>query len=100
MPILQNPRHELFAHNLAAGPQERVYTAAGYKAIDTTTSALGTKPHIKERVTELQTRNIMKQDELVDITTQRLVAMAEAARVKAMQQSEPAQPSAIRRSRN
>ena len=91
MPVLKNPRHELFAQNLAAGlTQEKAYTAAGYRGNRHHASALGTKKHIKERVAELQTRNVIKQDQLVEITTQRLLAMAEEARVLAMQQNQPA----------
>ena len=89
MPVLKNARHELFAQNLATGmTQEKAYIAAGYKATPRSRMSacdlLRTKPYIKERVTELQTRNIQKQDEILAITTGSLLAEAEAARVKAM----------------
>ena len=67
--------------------QTAAYIAAGYKDSPRSrfhASRLGTKDHIRGRVAELQTRNIAKQDEMVAITTESLLAEAEAARVKAM----------------
>ena len=89
MPILKNARHELFAQNLAAGmTQEKAYIAAGYKETPrcrmSACDLLRTKPYIKERVTELQSRNVQRQDEIAAISTESLLAEAEAARVKAM----------------
>ena len=70
--------------------QEHAYKAAGYKGNRHHASALGTKKHIKERVAELQTRNVQKQDAMTEITTQRLLEMAEEARLKAMELGQPA----------
>jgi hypothetical protein len=83
--VLKNARHELFAQAVAQGmTQEKAYKAAGYRGNRHHASALGTKQHIKERVAELQSRNLVKQDEIAQITTERLLAMAEEARAKAM----------------
>ena len=91
MPILKNARHELFAQNLANGmSQQDAYTKAGYKGNRFNASDLATKSHIKERVAELQTRNVTKADEITEITTARLLAMAEEARLKAMELGQPA----------
>ena len=91
MPVLKNARHERYAQELAKGQsQEQAYKAAGYRGNRHHASALGTKKHIKERVAELLSRNIQKQDATVEITTQRLLEMAEEARVLAMQQNQPA----------
>lgn len=88
MPTLRNARWELFAQNLAKGmSQERAYISAGYKDSPLSrmhASRLATKEYIRIRVAELQTRNVQKQDEMAEITTQQLRAMAEQARTKAM----------------
>ena len=79
------------AQELAKGQsQEQAYKAAGYRGNRHHASHLATKGHIKERVAELLSRNIQKQDATVEITTQRLLEMAEEARVLAMQQNQPA----------
>ena len=85
MPVLKNARHELFAQELAKGQsQEQAYKSAGYRGNRHHASRLVTKDHIRERVAELQTRNVTKSDEIAAITTETLLAEAEAARVKAM----------------
>jgi hypothetical protein len=85
MPVLKNARHELFCQNLAKGmTQDRAYAEAGYKPNRHNATRLNTNEAIRNRVSELLTRNVQKQDEKVAITTQSLLAEAEAARVKAM----------------
>jgi hypothetical protein len=85
MPVLKNSRHELFCQNLAKGmTQDRAYTEAGFKPNRHNATRLNTNETIRNRVSELLTRNVQKQDEIVAITTQSLLAEAEAARVKAM----------------
>jgi phage terminase small subunit len=88
MPVLKNARHELFCQNLAKGmTQTEAYTAAGYKDSPLSrmhANRLATKEYIRIRVAELMSRNIQKQDEMVAITTERLVVLAEEARQKAM----------------
>ena len=70
--------------------QDKAYAEAGYKPNRHNASALKTKQHISNRVAELMQRNVQKQDAMVEITTQRLLEMAEEARVLAMQQNQPA----------
>ena len=91
MPTLPNARQERFAQNLAKGmTQDKAYAEAGYKPNRHNASALKTKQHISNRIAELMQRNVQKQDAMVEITTQRLLEMAEEARVLAMQQNQPA----------
>ena len=91
MPVLKNARHELFAQELAKGQtQEQAYKSAGYRGNRHHASRLVTKDHIRERVAELQSRNVTKADEITEITTARLLEMTEAARLKAMQLGQPA----------
>ena len=47
------------------------------------------KDSVKQRIAELQTRNIAKQDQIAAITTESLLAEAEAARVLAMKEKQP-----------
>jgi hypothetical protein len=94
MPMLPNPRHELYAEKLATGmSQTAAYIAAGYRETPqsrTYASRLAAKDNIRQRVSELQTRNVQKMDAMAEMTTQRLLAMAEEARVLAMKQNQPA----------
>ena len=55
MPILQNPRWEIFASNLAKGQtQGKAYVGAGFKKSSKAAHVLATKPEIIERVREFQ----------------------------------------------
>jgi hypothetical protein len=55
MGILKNPRHELFAQELAKGKSaSEAYTLAGYKACRQNASRLSSHDDIKARVTELR----------------------------------------------
>jgi phage terminase small subunit len=57
MSILQNPRHERFAQELAAGKsQADAYETAGYKGDRTAASRLSTNVNVQDRVAELQGR--------------------------------------------
>ena len=87
MPILKNARHELFCQSMAKGMSTpEAYVAAGFSASAKTAHAyrLVAKDSIQQRIAEIQTRNIQIQDQAVAITTESLLAEAEAARVKAM----------------
>ena len=86
MSILKNARHERLCQNLAQGmSQDKAYEEAGYKPNRHNASRLAnTNETIRKRVAELMSRNIQKQDEMVAISTESLLAEAEAARVKAM----------------
>lgn len=57
MPALSNPRHELFAQNLAKGmSQDAAYEAAGFKPSRSNASMLAAKQNIIERLAELTAR--------------------------------------------
>ena len=86
MPVLKNARHERLCQNLAQGmSQDKAYEEAGYKPNRHNASRLAnTNETIRKRVAELMSRNIQKQDEMAAISTESLLAEAEAARVKAM----------------
>jgi Terminase small subunit len=85
MPTLPNTKQELFCQHLSKGmTQDRAYAEAGYKPNRHNACALKTKQHISNRIAELMQRNVEKQDEIVAITAESLLAEAEAARVKAM----------------
>jgi hypothetical protein len=52
MPVLENPRHELYAHRLAKGEKEAsAYAAVGYKPDDGNASKLACK--VRDRVQEI-----------------------------------------------
>ena len=54
MPALPNPRHELFAQELAKGnTADAAYMTAGYKPDRHHAARLATKGHVKVRVSEL-----------------------------------------------
>ena len=85
MPTLPNARHELFCQNLTKGmTQDKAYAEAGYKPNRHNATRLNTNETIRNRVSELLTRNVQKQDEMAEVTTKQLLVMAEEARTKAM----------------
>ena len=91
MPVLKNARQELFCQNLAKGmAQDKAYAEAGFKPNRGNASVLKSKQYISNRVAELQARNVEIQDGIGAVTTARLLAIAEEARVLAMQQHQPA----------
>src|SRR5215470_3848896 len=58
MPVLQNPRHEKYAHLVASGiGQAEAYASIGYSAngADQGASRLSRRADVRTRVTELQT---------------------------------------------
>lgn len=88
MPILKNARWELFAQNIAKGlSTPEAYVAAGFSASAKTAHPyrLLAKDSLKQRIAELQTRNIAIQDQAIAVTTKSLMREAEEARVKAME---------------
>ena len=55
MPTLQNPRHERFAQELAAGKTaDAAYVLAGYKENRSNAATLGADRDIQVRVAEIQ----------------------------------------------
>jgi hypothetical protein len=86
MAVLPNARHELFCQNRAKGmTQDRAYVEAGYKPNRHNATRLNTNETIRNRVSELLTRNVQKQDEIAAVTAESLLREAEEARQKAME---------------
>jgi hypothetical protein len=55
MPLLDNPKHEIFAQQLAQGKTaDEAYALAGYRKSRSNASVLRTNQSISDRVTELQ----------------------------------------------
>ena len=82
MPILKNPRHESFAHELSKGKTaDEAYRAAGYKPDRGHASRLAANGNICARLAELQAVGAEK----AVVTIESLIAKAEAARVLAME---------------
>lgn len=85
MPVLKNPKHELFAQELAKGKnQTEAYKAAGYQVegnvAETSASRLFRNAQVVARVTELQERGAQR----AEITVQSLIEEAEEARQLAL----------------
>jgi hypothetical protein len=87
MTILQNPRHERFAQELAKGKTAvEAYQAGGYKPDRGHASRLAANGNICARVAELQAVGAEK----AVLTVTSLIAEAEEARVMAMENGQPA----------
>jgi hypothetical protein len=94
MPILANPKHEAFAQGLARGSSaSAAYVEAGYKPNRHNAAALAREKHIRTRVNELQEEQLaIHQQATVEaaanakVTLESLIAEAEAARAKAMEE--------------
>lgn len=77
MPPLANPKHELFAHELAKGrTQVEAYAKAGYKPNDGHAARLAGDGRIAQRVLELQTKVAAK----VEVTMETILLDLEADR--------------------
>jgi phage terminase small subunit len=82
MPILSNPRHELFAQEIAKGKTaEAAYRLAGYKPSVKNAQRLKASKSVRSRVSEMQSRAA----ERAIVTVEDLIAEAEEARKGAMQ---------------
>ena len=82
MPILSNPRHEIFAQELAAGKTaDEAYIAAGYKPNRGNATTLKANQSVLERVAEFQARSAAR----LTVTLEWLLEKAEEARQQAMQ---------------
>jgi hypothetical protein len=94
MPILENPRHEAFAEALARGSSaSAAYVEAGYKENRHNAATLARKQHISTRVDELQEEQLAIHQQAAaeaaanaKVTLESLIAEAEAARSKAMEE--------------
>ena len=92
MPVLENPRHEIFAQHIAKGSSQReAYRAAGYSAktdaaVDTSASRLLSDVEVKARIAELQGKMARK----LEVTIESLVAELEEARLLGLAVEQPA----------
>ena len=70
MGVLKNPKHELFAQELAKGKtQDEAYVAAGYKPSEQNASRLNRNDKVADRVKEL----MQKGAERTEITIERVI---------------------------
>jgi hypothetical protein len=94
MPVLASPRHEAFAHALARGSSATAaYIEVGYKQNRHNAAALARKQHISTRVGELHEEQLAIHQQATaeaaanaQVTIESLIAEAEAARAKAMEE--------------
>jgi hypothetical protein len=94
MPILPIPKHEAFAQGLARGlSAAAAYVEAGYKENRHNAATLARKQHILTRVGELQEEQLAIHQQATaqaaanaQVTLESLIAEAEAARAKAMEE--------------
>jgi hypothetical protein len=94
MPILTNFKHETFAQALVRGTSaSAAYVEAGYKANRHNAAALARKQHILTRIGELQEKQLAIHQQATaeaaasaKVTLESLIAEAEAARSKAMEE--------------
>lgn len=81
MPLLDNPRHEIFAQELAKGTTAtEAYVRAGYRESRPAASRLSTNVNIKGRVAELQAVT----SERAEITIESLIREADEIQRLAM----------------
>jgi len=93
MPVLPDPRHELFSQYLAAGKTaDASYAEAGFCKNRHNAAALARKQHILTRVSELQEARLRADAEATVMATkalsidkQWLIEKAEEARLMAME---------------
>lgn len=81
MPVLSNPKHELFAQELAKGKSATdAYVEAGYAPNQPNASRLISNDMVQARLAELQNRVAIR----TEVTAASLIEEAEAVRVAAM----------------
>jgi len=87
MPVLNNPKHERFAQELAKGrTQLDAYVAAGYRPDDGAAARLSGNVRVRERVAELQ----RKAAERVEITVADIARQLDEDREFALECKSPA----------
>jgi hypothetical protein len=78
MPVLTNPKWELFAQELAKGKtQTEAYELAGYKGDRTTASRLATNANVIARVNELLQRAANRVEISISSLTERLIRISD-----------------------
>lgn len=77
MPILKDPRHELFAQNLAKGKTaSEAYVLAGFRKNDSNASRLNRNERVQHRVRELLQASARRTEASVAAVLQELVNVA------------------------
>ena len=73
MPILPNPRHELFAQEIAKGASAtQAYGAAGYKRRSSSAAKLWRQPEVRARVVELAEASAQKAGVTIEAVVEEL----------------------------
>lgn len=81
MAALTNPKHELFAQELAKGKtQTEAYAEAGYAGDRTAASRLSTNVNVVARVAELQGKAALRTEISIASATEHLLELAEMAK--------------------
>jgi len=87
MPVLKNPKHELFAQEVAQGKTvTEAYVLAGYRHNDGNASKLNTRPEIQDRIKEITGKAALR----AEITIAKVLAELEEARSLAIRIEQPA----------
>jgi hypothetical protein len=87
MPVLDNPKHEQFAQELAKGKtQVEAYELAGYRANEGNASTLASNPEVQGRVKEIKSVGAEK----AAVTVASIIDELEEARGVAKEVSQPA----------
>lgn len=78
MPVLENPKHERFAQELAKGKtQAEAYKEAGYIGDETAACRLSRNVKVTSRVAEIQERAAIRAEITVASITERLMRLAD-----------------------
>lgn len=77
MTVLKNPKHELFAQEIAKGtPADKAYVKAGYKYDRKNASRLTANDHIRTRVDEILTRVAVRTEATIAKTLEEMARLA------------------------
>lgn len=80
MPVLSNPKHEIFAQLIARGrTQAEAYEEAGYRPSEPNASRLTSNEKVGARIAEIQGRAAIRTEVSVASITERLLAIAKKA---------------------
>ena len=80
MPVLDNPRHEIFAQELAKGASQKdAYEAAGYKPSEQTACRLASNDKVAARVSEIMGKAAVRAEISIASVTENLMRIAEKA---------------------
>lgn len=78
MSLLENPRHERFAQELAKGrTQAQAYAEAGYQESRSAASRLAADPDVRLRVAQIAGQAAMRTEVTIASLTRRLLAIAD-----------------------